>query len=258
MRQDQRGITIIELLTVIVMTGFFTTLLTTFTLSYWRYGYLQEADLDTLGTRLNAGDIIRESVGTSSGLVMQNSIADAHTLNADTTDVSGTHWTPIHAIPGSVAMPAKGSTLPLVYYRRPSTSTTGTYIMNGSNPYEDEYVMYLDGTTKSLMMRSLANTAATGNRLKTSCPLSAATALCPADKTIARDLSSIDMRYFSRTGNAINYTSITDPATGGYAGPDFTAVEVVEFNLNLVKKSELQKTNATQNSTIIRVALRNA
>jgi hypothetical protein len=240
-----------------VLTSFFVTLIMTFTIGYWRDGYLEESDLDTLNTRLTAGDILRDSVGTSAGMIMQNSITDAHTLNPDSSDVSGTHWVTIHAVPGAVTMPASTSTTPLVYYRRPSQAANGAYIMNGANPYEDEFVLYMDGVTKSLKMRSLANPSASGDRVKTSCPASIATTSCPADKVVAKDVSSVTMRYFSRTGNTIDYTSITDPNTGLYAGPDFTAVEVVEFTLNLTKKPFLQTTSATQNSTIIRVALRN-
>jgi len=254
----QRGITIVELIVVMLLTSFFVTLIAQFTIGFWRDGFLEEADLDTFNTRLTAGDIIRDSVGTSQGMIMQNSIADPNPMNADPTDVSGTHWIAIHAIPGTTNIPASGSTAPLVYYRRPAQATNGTYIMNGTVPYEDEYVLYLDGTTKSLMMRTLANSFADGNRLKTSCPPSIATTSCPADKTVATDLSSVTMRYFSRTGNTIDWTSITDPNTGSYIGPDFTAVEVAEFTLNITKKPYLQTTNATVNSTIIRVALRNA
>lgn len=258
MTSNQKGLTIVELLVVIFMTGLLTTLIATFTISYWRYGYMLESDLDTLGTRLNAGDILRESVGTSSGLIMQNGIADANPDNADPGDVSGTHWVLIHAIPGNIAMPAAGSTTPVIYYRRPSVDAGNAYIMNGTQPYDDEYVLYLDGSTKSLMQRVLANPNAAGDKAVTTCPPSMATATCPKDKTIATDISSIDMRYFSRTGNLINYTSMTDPNTGLYDGPDFTAVEVVEFKLNLTVKPFLQKTDTTINSTIIRVALRNA
>jgi hypothetical protein len=240
------------------MTSFFVTLIAQFTISFWRDGFMEEADLDTFNSRLTAGDIIRDSVGTSEGMIMQNSIADDHPMNVDATDVSGTHWQAIHAIPGATNMPAKGATTPLVYYRRPAQASNGTYIMNGSVPYEDEYVLYLDGTTKTLRMRSLANPFAPGDRLQISCPDGAVTSSCPADKTVAYDVSSVTMRYFSRTGNTINWTSITDPDTGSYVGPDFTAVEVAEFTINLTKKPFLQTTNATQNSTIIRVALRNA
>lgn len=258
MSMNQKGITIVELLVVIIMTGFMVTLVSSFMINYWRYGYMLQADSDTLGTRLNAGDILRDSVGTSSGLIMQNSIADAHPGVADTSDASDTHWEVIHAIPGNVPVGASGTITPLIYYRRPSISTSGAYVMNGTQPYDDEYVLYLDGTTKSLRQRILANPNATGDKVTTTCPTALATASCPADKTIATDLSSVDMRYFSRTGNVIDYTSIIDPNTGLYAGPDFTAVEVVEFKLNLTKKPFLQQTNSTINSTIIRVALRNA
>lgn len=254
---NQRGISIVELLIVIVMTGFFTTLIASFTINYWRYGYLLQADLETLNTRLNAGDILRESLGSSSGLVMQNGLADAYPMSVDPDDISGTHWAIIHAIPGNKPVGSSGTATPLVYYRKPSANAAGAYIMNGTQPYEDEFILYMDGDTKSLKMRTLANPSATGNRLITSCPPAVANSGCPADKTIATDLASIDTRYFSRTGNLIDYTSITDDVTGEYIGPDFTAVEVVEFTLNISKKPLLQKTDATQNTTIIRVALRN-
>lgn len=256
-RINQKGISLAELMVVIVMTGIFTTIITNFMISYWRYGYILQSDLDTFNTRLNAGDILRDSIGASSGLVMQNGIADAHPANVEPTDVSGNHWKIIHAVPGNKPVGAAGTTTPLIYYRRPAANASGAYIMNGAQPYEDEYVLYLDGSSKTLKLRSLANSSASGNRLKTSCPAANVTANCPADRIIARDLSSVDMRYFSRTGNLINYTSITDPSTGKYIGPDFTAVEVVEFGLNLKKKPFLQKTVATNNSTIVRVALRN-
>lgn len=258
MRLNQQGISLAELMVVIVLTGFFTTLITSFMINYWRYGYLLQADLDTFNTRLNAGDILRDSVGTSSGLVMQNGIPDAQPASVDPDDATGNHWTVIHAIPGNKPVGSAGTSTPLLYYRRPSVTNAGTFIMNGTQPYEDEFVLYLDGTTKTLRMRTLANPAAGGNKIMTSCPPAAATPTCPEDKTVATDIESVDMRYFSRTGNLINYTSIVDPITGLYAGPDFTAVEVVEFTLNLVKKPFLQQTNATHNSTIIRVALRNA
>ena len=254
----QRGITIVELLVVIVMTGLFTTLIMTFTIGYWRYGYLLQADLETLGTRLNAGDLLRSSIGPSSGLISQNSIPDTYPTNPDSSISSGQYWIPIHTIPGNKAIPAKGAYAALLYYRRPSISKTGGFIMNGLQPYEDEYVLYLDGTNKSLRLRSLANPNATNNKLQTSCPTAYVTSICPPDKIVATDLASIDMRYFSRTGSQMNYMSSVDLVSGAFNGPDFPAVEVVEFNLNLTKKPFLQTTNATSNSTIVRIALRNA
>ncbi|HSX17845.1 MAG TPA: type II secretion system protein [Candidatus Saccharimonadales bacterium] len=256
--KKQSGFTLIELLVVIILSTFFSILILTFTFEYWRYAYLLQADLDTLTTRLNAGDILREEIGTSSGMIIQNSITDTHTLVADPSIASGYYWLPNHAIPGTTAIGASGSYKPLIYFERYSFDSSGSYIMNGSQPYEDEYVLYLNGTTKSLMQRTLVNPSATGDRLKTSCPPAQATASCPADKTIATDIASVATRYFSRTGNVIDYTSITDPDTGAYIGPDFPVVEVLELTLNLTKKPTFQKTNATSNSTIIRIALRNS
>jgi hypothetical protein len=129
--------------------------------------------------------------------------------------------------------------------------------MNGAQPYEDEYVLYMDGSTKKLLLRSLANSNAPGNRLVTSCPPALATSTCPADKVIAENLASIDTRYFSRTGNLIDWTSVYDINTSTYIGPDFTSVDVIELKLNITKKAIFQQTNSTINSTTIRVALRN-
>ena len=254
---DQDGFTIVELISMMIVTGIFAGLILFFGVSYWRYSALLEADLDSLVTRLNAGDKLREFVGTSSGLIIQNSIADSHTLNPDPMIVSGLYWNPIHAIPGNKVIGATNTTMPLLYFRRFSVNSSKALIMNGLQPYEDEYVLYLNGTTKELLLRSLSNTSATGNSLKTSCPPTLATTLCPADKVVAGDIASIDMRYFSRTGNAIDWTSSYDALIPSYNGPDFTSVEVVEFGLNITKKPLFQTATATNNSTIVRIALRN-
>jgi prepilin-type N-terminal cleavage/methylation domain-containing protein len=255
-RQYQSGYTLIELLIVMIMTSVFTGLIMFFTFSYWRYGYALEADLDTLTQRFNAGDFIREQVGTSSGLIMQNGLVDVNTMAVDPTDGAG-YWLENHAIPGNKPMPAAGSYSPLLYYRRLAVNTAGNVIMNGTQPYEDEYVLYMNGTTKSLMVRTIANSFAADNRAKSSCPPASATANCPADKTLLGDLASVDMRYFSRSGNLIDYTSAYDTTINQYIGPDFPTVEVVELTVNLAKKPYLQKMTTTKSSTIIRIALRN-
>lgn len=257
MKQSQAGFTLPELLVVMFVSSLFTGLMLFFMISYWRYGLMLEADLDTLTSRLNAGDYLRENINPASGLIIQNSIADTNTLNPDPAIVPANYWRPIHAIPGPVNVGPAGSVTSLVYFKRPSISTSNTVIMNGLRPYEDEFVLYLDGTTKKLMSRSLANPLAAGNRLKTSCPPGLATTSCPSDRIVSSDVSSVEMRYFSKTGNLIDYTSSFDTANNVYTGPDFPVVEVVEFKLNLSKKPAFQKTNSTINSTVIRIALRN-
>lgn len=257
MKDNQSGFTLPELLVVMFVSSLFTGLMLFFMISYWRYGLMLEADLDTLTSRLNAGDYLRENINPASGLIIQNSIADANTLNPDPAIAPANYWVPIHAIPGPISMAPAGTTKPLIYFKRPSISTSNTVIMNGLQPYEDEFVLYLDGNTKKLMSRSLANPLAASNRLKTSCPPGSATPSCPPDKTISSDISSVDMRYFSKTGNLIDHTSSFDTTTNLYTGPDFPVVEVVEFKLNLTKRPAFQKTNSTVNTTVIRVALRN-
>lgn len=255
---NQDGFTISELMIVVVITAIFTMILGIVTISYWRYGYILESDLSTISTRQNASDNLRSSIGTSSGLIIQNGTQDDHVLNADPDQASGKYWLPIHAIPGNKSAGGTGSYTPVVYYRRFSVNATGSYIMNGTQPYEDEYVLYLDGSKKTLMQRLLASPGASGNKFKTSCPPSLATSACPADKIIAENVSSIDLRYFSRTGNLIDYTSVWDSINNTYAGPDFPAVEVLELKLNVAKLPVFQKSTAVPRSTIIRIALRNA
>lgn len=256
MKPNSKGFTIPELIVVMLLSAFFSSLVLYFTFNYWGYAFSLQADQETLTDRLNAGDIIRESIGTSSGLIIQNGLADNYPLAPDPNN-SQYYWLPIHAIPGTKNIPSSGLITPLTYYRRYSVNSSGAYIMNGTNPYEDEYVLYLDGSSKSLKLRTLANSNAMGDKLKTSCPTINSTVSCPADKTIVSNLASVGVRYFSRTGNLIDYTSIVDPNTQAYIGPDFPVVEVVEYTLNISEKTTFQKTAGTSSSTIIRIALRN-
>jgi prepilin-type N-terminal cleavage/methylation domain-containing protein len=254
--RSSAGFTLVELLISMVLVSFFSSLILYFTFSFWRYGFSLQADEDTLTSRLNAGDIIREGIGTSAGLIIQNSLTDTHVMAPDPNNNS--YWLPVHAVPGTTTVPAAGQYKPIVYYQRYSFDSAGNYIMNGNQPYQDEYVLYLDGATQSLMLRSLANPDAAGNRLKTSCPPSQSSISCPPDKTVAANLASVATRYFSRTGNGINWMSIFDTDTNSYAGPDFPAVEVVEFTLNISQKTTFEKTAGTSSTTIIRIALRNS
>lgn len=254
---SEKGFTLPEIVIVLVLSSLFSGLILFFGFSFWRYGYILEADLDTFVTRLNAGDFLRESFSSSSGLVIQNGIPDPNTSNPDPADTTNNYWVPLHAIPGNTSVGAPGTTTPLAYYKRFSVNTNGSVIMNGAQPYEDEYILYLNGTTKQLLLRTLAHPSATSNRLKTSCPSASASVSCPADKVIADNINSVDLRYFSKSGNLINYTSIFDSSTNTYIGPDFPSVEVIEFNIHIAKKPIFQKTNATLNDTVIRIALRN-
>lgn len=258
MKISEDGFTIPELLVVLIVSTILSGLVISFGFNYWRFGALEQADQDTLISRLNAGDFLRQNIGESSGLVIQNGLPDDHVLQPDPAQSSGKYWLPLHAIPGNVTVGNSGTITPLLYYRKFSVNSSKSLIMNGPVPYEDEYVLYLDGTTKQLYVHAIANSNAPNNRLVSSCPPSQATSSCPADRVVAYNISSVYMRYFSRTGTLLDYSSSTDPNTGNYNGPDFPLVEVVEFTFYLKATPILEHANATQNTTIIRIALRNS
>jgi prepilin-type N-terminal cleavage/methylation domain-containing protein len=254
---NDHGFTLPELISVMVVSLLFSGLIMYFGFEYWRASTTLVNDIDTFETRLTADDFLRNLMNASSGLMMQNSLPDQHTNNPDPADASNQYWIPIHAVPGTITMPASGSTTPLLYFRTPSQDSSKNIIMNGTQPYDDERVLYLNGATKQLLMRTLSNTNAPGDAAKTTCPTGQTSTTCRADKIIASDVSSVNTRYFSRSGNIIDYTSITDPITGQYIGPDFSAAEVIELTIHLSKKSTLKGGADSLSQTIIRVALRN-
>ena len=255
MKSQDGGFTISELIIAIFLSGLILGLIMTFTFSYWSYGAAAEADLDSYVERLNTADILRDYFGASSGLISQNGISDAHPASIDTSINPQNYWTLIHAIPGTFLTPTSGAQ-PLLYFRRPSLTTANAYIMNGSIPYEDEFMIYIDGPSKQLRMRTLTNPSAAGNRQTTSCTGIYVSASCPADRTLIKNVSSVATRYFSKSGTTINYTSSTDVLTGLYNGPDFPSVEVVELTIKITYKPVFSK-QTTSNETIIRIALRN-
>jgi type II secretory pathway pseudopilin PulG len=255
-RHRSAGFTLVELVVAMTLSLAVSGLVLGFFIDFWRSISALENDSETFVTRQNAGDKLRDALNPATNLINQNSLADANAGNPDPSDVSGTHWVLNHAVPATVTMPANGTT-PLFYFSAPSIDSSRNLIMNGSQPYLDEYVLYINGSTKKLLLRTLKNTAASGNRAKTTCPAAIASTSCPADLTIAAEVSSVSVRYFSRSGNTIDYTSITDPTTGAYIGPDFSAVEVVELTVRLQRKATVKGGFDTKNETTIRVALRN-
>jgi type II secretory pathway pseudopilin PulG len=253
---SENGFTIIELLMYIILVGALSSLVITAMLDYWSGAATLINDNETLVSRADAGDTLRSYLNVASNLINQNSIPDTNALDSDPA-AGSSYWLAIHAIPGSTAMPAAGSYAPIFYFEAPSVTSSRSFIMNGSQPYYNEFVLYLNGTTKQLLLRTLVNPGATGDRLKTSCPAASASASCPADLIMSDNISSVDLSYYSKSGNSIDYTSSTDPLTGQYNGPDFAVAEVVSITLHLSRKSVIGGGTNTLNQTVIRVALRN-
>lgn len=80
----------------------------------------------------------------------------------------------------------------------PAEDVNHDYIIDPTtgSPYMNELVYYKNGTT--LMERTLANPNAAGNTTVTSCPPSLATSSCPADKTLATYVSSMDFVLYDQ------------------------------------------------------------
>lgn len=256
-KSSQEGFTLTELMVVMMITALFVTIIMTFLFYFWRYSFVLDYNQESFTQRLNANDYLRNSIGTSAGLINQNSLPDSHTNMPDPDISSNLYWKPIHAVPTNYYTSSNSNAVPLIYYRRFSINSSGNYILNGTQPYEDEYILYIDSQSKQIMLRSIANTSATGNQLKTSCPPSIANSSCPSDKILIENVESVGLRYFSRSGNPIDWTSVWDDLNNAYAGPDFPQAEVVELTVNVNRKAKFSSMSSTKNSTIIRVSLRN-
>jgi hypothetical protein len=83
----------------------------------------------------------------------------------------------------------------------PALDSSRNYIIDSStgSPYMNELVYYKSGS--SLMERTLANTAASGDTLLTSCPVNLATNSCPADKDLADYFSSMSFTLYDQDNN---------------------------------------------------------
>lgn len=254
--KKQAGYTIPELLIVMSVSAVLLTLVTAFTISFSRFASSLQLINDSLVGRLNISDYFREKLGASSGMITQNSIADANPGSVDVSISPANFWIKLHATPGNIAMGSNGTITPVFYFKRYSQNGTNNIIMNGVNPYEDEYVLYMNNTDKSLYMRTLANPSATGNKLVSTCEPASASPTCPADAKLIDNVASVDVRYFSRSGNLIDWTSVYDSLLGTYVGPDFPLVEVVELKVNTTTAAKFQS-NTLNSTTVIRVAIRN-
>ncbi len=76
--------------------------------------------------------------------------------------------------------------------------------------YTDDVIFYLDSTTHRLYKRVIANTSATGNKAKTTCPPASATAGCPADSVIVEDVANLTTSYLDGNGNSVSVPTGTE------------------------------------------------
>lgn len=248
---SQKGFTVPELIVVMTLTLLFTTMIFSFAFDYWGNTASLQSSNDTLVSRQNLGDTLRNRLNVASSLLNQNSIVDIYSP-----DTATGQWPIIHAVPSEIMMPAPGQIAPVMYYEAPVLDYTKNFVMRGAAPHQNEFILYLDGSKKQLMLRVLANDVA-GNAMKTTCPANHADDSCQADRILAEDVISVSTKYFSKSGNVLNHNDVIDPETGDSIGPDFPDVEVVELTINLKKRAVIHGTADSTSQTTVRVALRN-
>ena len=271
MRQRQSGFTLVEMIIVVTMTTVLSMVIFAIGYQYLKQAASLTARSNFYGDRLTVSDYLRQNIGMSTGLLNQNSILDNNALVPDPLDGTGTHWQLIHTIPGVQGSPT--GVTPIVYYSQDALRADKTAIMNGTTAYQNEFIMYHDGPSSELRLRSLANPLAANNATHTTCTTTSPS--CRKDKVLLSGVKSVEMRYFSRSGEDIDFRSSCDPDVfycdgnipigcnqsppyEGCNGLDFPHVEVVQFDLKVEKTIESDANNSIYNSTIIRIALRNA
>lgn len=267
----QKGFTLVEMIIVIVMTTILSMIIFAMGYQYLKQAASLNARTNYYADRLNVADYLRQNVGLSTGLLNQNSLPDSNAIIADASDPTNTHWRLIHAIPAPLGTPT--TITPIIYYSQDALDSNRQAIMNGADPYQNEFILYHDGPSSELRVRSLANPSATGNTTKTTCTTAAPG--CAKDKVLLTGVQTIEMHYFSRSGENIDFRSSCDPDAyycagttpesclqtepyTGCNGLDFSQVEVAQFKIKVKKAIESDVNHSIYNTTIIRIALRNA
>ncbi len=83
----------------------------------------------------------------------------------------------------------------------PATDLSNNYITdpNTGGPYQNELVYFATGGT--LYKRYLANSGATGNRNRTSCPAASASSTCPADIVLSNHFKTMTFTFYDQDGS---------------------------------------------------------
>jgi prepilin-type N-terminal cleavage/methylation domain-containing protein len=128
----------------------------------------------------------------------------------------------------------------VIIIAEPALDSSKEYIIDPvtGSPYMNELVYYKDGDT--LMKRKLANPAATGNRLVTSCPANLASASCPADIKLAEYVKSMVFTLYDQDGSNTN-----------------VAADAQSVNIALDMERNSLSNKPLKLTTSIRVTLRN-
>lgn len=218
LRQDRRGITIVELLMVTAIAGLL--VVSVMSVTFVFYGDIirgnQQARL-----AVESQNILRnivEELRLSSGIRANNSIADSN--------APGGGWT------------TSNENLILII-STPVLDASNDFVTDPvtGSPYQNEIVYFANGGI--LYKRILANPDATGNTLKTSCPAASASASCPADVKMSENFETMHFIFYDQD-DAITTT--------------LTAAKSIELTIEMLRRSFGQ---VIEFDNRIRITLRN-
>lgn len=267
----QGGYTVVEMLIVVVLTSTMSIIIFGFGYDFLKNAASLQARTNFFGDRLTVSDWLRQNLGYSTGLVNQNTILDPNALVPDPNNPDDDTWRPLRAVPGVFGN--SSDVTPIIYFTKDAINTSGSAINNNLVTYQNDFIIYHHGPTSELRVRHLKNVSATGNILVTTCTIT--TAGCPKDRVLLTGVKTVEMKYYSRSGDEIDYRSSCDPEVFycagnspygceqippylGCNGLDFAQVEVVQFKIKVQRKIESDQNKTINNSTIVRIALRNA
>jgi prepilin-type N-terminal cleavage/methylation domain-containing protein len=179
-KRQQNGFTLTELVLSITIAGVLVLVLFTATFYY----YVSTAQAQT------ATDLALESQTILNQLTEDIRLSDAISSTNAITDpnapVGG--WTT--SDPSNIIIienPAVDSSRNIIY-----DSTTG-------NPYRNEFIYFQSGST--MYKRVLANSAASGNTAKTTCPLNLSSSTCPPDRLFSANVSNLSFTFYDASDN---------------------------------------------------------
>lgn len=217
--KNQSGFTITELVMSISLIGIISVSLMSAITYYFVYVTRNNIVVDMTNDSQNVLRSAVEELRYGSGVRQTNSIADSNSPSGG--------WN-------------TGNSNFVIIFSVPAVDSSNNYIIDTAtgNPYNNELVYFKQGT--DLFRRKLANPAATGNTLKTSCPAASVSTNCPSDTKLIEHLDNMTFNLYDQDDN-----STTDPLLA----------RSVKVNL-FMKRDTFGQPLLLDNS--IRVTLRNA
>ncbi len=188
----QAGLTLIELMISITISGVITLIMITITVYY--YGDMLRAQA-TAELAIESQTVLRRIIEDAR---LGDSIRSTNQI-ADTYSPSGGWVTSDPSNVLIIAVPATDSTRQIIY------NTADNY------PYENEAIYFSAGTT--MYRRALKNTSAVGNTTVTTCPSANTTTSCPADLALSKYVTNLSFTFYdvnnATTTNAAQARSVS-------------------------------------------------